>query len=218
MATGRLIKFISSEDLLYENSLEELVRAIDATGAPLAFHNWKSIDIHGLMLGASTSVPSGHTEVHSELLTRYVVAQRDNLIGGGENMLFDREKAKLLPNRFGVDGFPLPHLGDLALCIHLSSMSPLIGVGVFGSAVRRIDLEPNRARAETRLVEHLEWEILQRWCLDNGYIQNSDAPRMVRPYTEANDSSFTTLPVHPPFLTAEFEQFVNEQFATERRR
>jgi hypothetical protein len=215
LATGRFVKFISGTDFLYENSLEELLKTIDATGAPLVFHNWRYADSDGLILDSSNSVPPGYTEISLELLTRYMVSRRDNIIGGGENLLFDREKASVLPTCFGVDGLNLSYLGDLALCIHLAATGFIAGVGVFGSAKRVTNPNFKNFNEEACLGELLEWEVLQRWCLDKGHIQIDEASQMARPHAGASSSPFATLPAHPPFLTDTFRESVNELFATE---
>lgn len=215
LARGRFIKLLSDRDFLYENSLEELATAMEETGAPAAFHNWRIVDQHGILLDRSNSFPTGFTAVSRELLTRYVVARRDNFVGGGANMLFNREIATRQPTIFGVDEFELSHLGELALCIHLSSSQSLVGVGGFGAAIRQTHsgrMDDTRGPSSR---EQIEWEILQRWCLDQGYIPQSEIQNIARPDTELNRSDLISLPAEGPFLGQSFKQTVAKLLASE---
>jgi hypothetical protein len=210
VAKGHLIKLVSDRDFIYEDSLHELTKAIEATGSPVAFHNWRNVDEHGILLDSSHSFPTGFTEVPCELLTRYVVARRDNFVGGGANMLFSREIATRLPTIFGVDEFELSHLGELALCIHISSTHSLVGVGCFGAAIRRTHSGPENFTEGRSAQEQIEWEILQRWCLDQGHIRQNEIPNITRPDTKFNFADLMSLPAEGPFLDEIFKENVTK--------
>jgi hypothetical protein len=215
LARGRFIKLLSHRDFLYENSLQELATAMEETGAPVAFHNWRIVDQHGILLDRSNSFPTGFTEVPRELLTRYVVARRDNFVGSGTNMLFNREIATRQPAIFGVDEFELSHLGELALCVHLSSSQSLVGVGGIGAASRRTHSGPMDGTRGPSSKEQIEWEILQRWCLDQGHIKQSEIQNMAGPDTEFHRSNRISLPAEGPFLSQSFKQTVAKLLAGE---
>lgn len=224
LAQGEFVKILSGRDFLYANAVSELVRALEKTGAPLAFHNQRLVDAYGLVTDSPIAVPPGFTDVTFQILTQYIVAQRDNFIGEGSNMMFVRDALAGRDPAFGIDQFEFRSLGMLALSIQLALERPIVGVGVFGSASRLSGAEGKENTMDEAF--HLfEWEILQRWALDNGYLPHSAWPNLadgnLKAYTKVTPGWATLDPLialiaNPgpgPFLSEAFKRAVENAYA-----
>ena len=227
---GRFVKILSDRDFLYVNGLADSVGVLEKTGAPLVFHNRRIVNPHGLIVSSPVSVPQGSTPVSVELLTQYVVAQRDNFIGEGANMLFEREASQTLSPAFGVDCFQLGSLGMLALCIQLALRSPIIGAGVVGSATRQIKFSKTGNIPDDVCSEFFDWEILQRWAVDQGFIPESEWTKISAKNLEIYNSESSSnpsakvltalrcMPQQGPLLDQSFREAVATASALHRNR
>ena len=145
-------------------------------------------------------------------------------------MLFEREASQTLSPAFSVDCFQLGSLGMLALCIQLARRSPIIGAGVVGSATRRVDFSKMGNIPEDVSSEFFDWEILQRWAIDQGFIPESEWPKIAAKNLEIYNSELSSnsiakiltalscMPQQGPLLNPSFREAVATASALPRDR
>ena len=176
LATGRYLKYLFDDDLLYPQSVEMLVNAAKQAGAKLAFHHRHFVDTTGRILAAPTVLPYGTvgivpaTQVYAKMIGKMF-----NFIGEPSNVLIDAEALDNLELPFEIAGYPARFLTDVAMIYNFARAGyPIVGVGRFGSAFRQHASQSSSETAPTFAAGVFEWELLARSALADGHLSSDE--------------------------------------------
>ena len=200
---GQYIKFVYDDDFLFPESVEILLRACQKHHASMAFHYRQPIDADGLMLEplkeyiVTDNATSGANKIISpSSFFQNCIIENINYIGEPSNCMFERnlllheqEHLNLLFNR------KVRFLGDVKSYLNAAiSTSPIIFVNSRLSAVRRHNKQASNSKI--RPAGFYEWEVLKRYCFENGYLSESEFQLALK--QQAN--LYGTMPADYPLL------------------
>jgi len=197
-ARGRYLKFLFDDDVLYPNSVEMLVRAIDATGLGMAFHHRHVIDASGNLIAAPEVIAPGSMGIlPPEYVFQGMIRHQANTIGEPSNVLVDAQTLAGVDYPFEIEGRPSRFLADVAMYYNLARCGHSFAVvGEFGSAFRQHANQNSHQSAPGFAAGIFEWETLARGACAAGKLpmdMYADALRGVH----ANYRAFQKL--HPMF-------------------
>jgi glycosyltransferase involved in cell wall biosynthesis len=220
MASGRYIKFLFDDDFLFPEALERMVTAAEEHRAQLVFTAWHMVNEVGRILQSYGPSEEWNppAELDPEAFFEYVVARTSNFLGGPTNILLDRAALESLEMPFCLDNVRMRFLSDVALFVNaVHGGHKLVGLDYFGSTFRQHGGQYSSAEGPAFSAGIFEWEFLQRWAADHGYLtieRGEDAiawrHRLYAPHREAYPelALFTELGTRPDadgrFLTQEF--------------
>jgi len=164
-ASGRYVKFLGDQDMLFPEALVRQMEAATASDAKLLFTNHCFFDAAGQLAGLSEVVGKEKTEVvPSAVMFQQMAGRMNNFIGSPSNVLFDAAALRQLDEPFGLEGIRLRMHGAVAAYLQCADADfKIVGLGHIGTAIRS---EPPPSGQVSRVVDPaawFEWEWILRW-------------------------------------------------------
>jgi glycosyltransferase involved in cell wall biosynthesis len=172
-ATGAYAKFLFDDDLLFPRSIELLLHALHSSGAKIAFHNRHFIDHQGQVLHSPVVVAEGSMVLLSpERYFDELIGNAHNFIGEPTNILIDLTALRTIENPWGIDGYRIRFLTDVALFTNFASRNhSLVGVGYMGAGFRQHAGQNSSPTHPLSAAGLFEWELLMRWSVEEGHVK-----------------------------------------------
>jgi glycosyltransferase involved in cell wall biosynthesis len=172
-ANGEYLKFLFDDDFLYPSSVELLVAGADRLAGALVFHERQFVDAHGRPLPTARVLQPGQVARFSSTgLLEALVGGIFNFIGEPSNVLVRAEALAGIAQPFAIDGERMRFLTDVALYTNFAVQDlPIIGIGHVSSAFRRHATQNSAPGAPIFSAGLFEWELVARWCADQGKIR-----------------------------------------------
>jgi SAM-dependent methyltransferase/glycosyltransferase involved in cell wall biosynthesis len=163
-STGRYVKVLFDDDVLFPDSLTALVAALEAHPASaLAFHERVMINGAGELVQTPPRIlDDGEVvEVDRQTLVGGLLAPIRNFVGEPSSTLLRRELVDI-ETVYTYDGLKLDFLADVASYLNLAEQAPLVGVGGFHSAFRQHAAQSSHSSSPRISAGLYEWELIIR--------------------------------------------------------